>query len=232
VVFVIILLLYAFVGFNLLGHKLEGYRTFGLSVNSMCSMIVFDDTVSFADMMDIAPTVGPLFYWSYFILSSLMLINVLLAILLDAYASVAHSAKTANFIWVDLTVQLRLLREHVARRRGVYADVRAAASRIHALCHKRSRLNLAQVYSLLTLAELPPFVVWNVVLVLERKCRAEAEDGSMEDVVAKLLELNKQMAAQLSYVNSLVAQVAGAPETPPPPKRVAVNAEQLRRGLS
>ncbi|KAG8457630.1 hypothetical protein KFE25_002294 [Diacronema lutheri] len=204
VVFAIVLVMYAFVGFNMLGHKLERYNTLGKAINSMCSMLVFDDTVSFADIMDVAPLVGPVFYWSYFILSSLMLINVLLAILLDAYASVSRASRTTNFIWVDLIVQYRLFRTSLTDR-SVYPSLVRAEERVRVVGFKRTHLNLAQAYSLLQLEQLPSFAVWNLVLVLERKAMADAEETSMAEQVESLHRLSREMAAQLKQTHKLVA---------------------------
>jgi len=207
-VFAIVLVMYAFVGFNMLGHKLERYNTLGKAINSMCSMLVFDDTVSFADIMDVAPLVGPVFYWSYFILSSLMLINVLLAILLDAYASVSRASRTTNFIWVDLIVQYRLFRTSLTDR-SVYPSLVRAEERVRVVGFKRTHLNLAQAYSLLQLEQLPSFAVWNLVLVLERKALADlkdAEEKTMAEQMTSMHQLRQKMAAQLKQTHKLVAR--------------------------
>ena len=84
VVSIVVVLAYAFMAYVYLGHHAEIFSTYTDSVIS-CLMIFLGevDALAYVDQDDYA---GQLWFWSYIVISCLILLNILLAILVDSYA--------------------------------------------------------------------------------------------------------------------------------------------------
>lgn len=196
VVFMIIIVLYAFIGHNLLGAVLEPYSTMNESINSVLSMLTTDDDSSFAAMRAESEVLGSIFHRSFFILSTLLLINVLLAILLDAYTTVSQFASTTNHIWVDIHNQARLFRIYLGGQRTVYAKLRTAEESLRR--DLRPRLQLGAVLALLRdRYELPSHIVWNILFVLEKRENKDKVDNVILDRLNAIGGQNREIVARM-----------------------------------
>lgn len=87
VVFVVVLVTFASVGRIFFGDRVEGFSSLGKSFET-CVNILFG-TFDYATIQDVSVPAPLLFYWSYMIVVSLVLLNIMLAIVVDAYAEVS-----------------------------------------------------------------------------------------------------------------------------------------------
>jgi hypothetical protein len=166
------------------------------SINSVLSMLTTDDDSSFAAIRAQSEILGSIFHRSFFILSTLLLINVLLAILLDAYTTVSQFASTTNHIWVDIHNQVRLFRIYLNGHRSVYAKLRTAEECLRR--DLRPRLQLGAALALLRdRYELPSHIVWNIILVLERRENKDKVDNVILDRLNAIGGLNREIVARM-----------------------------------
>jgi len=196
VVFAIIVVLYAFIGHNLLGAGLEEYSTMNGSINAVLSMLTTDDEASFVAIRAESEVLGSIFHRTFFVLATLLLISVLLAILLDAHATISAFASTTNHIWIDIANQIRLFRLYARGHRTVYAQLRAAEEALRR--DRRPQLQLGAALALLRdRYALPPHIAWNIVLVLERRASKDKVDNVLLDKLNAIGGLNREIVARM-----------------------------------
>jgi hypothetical protein len=87
---------YAFMGMNLFGSQLKHFRTFGEAIQwMMMTMMMMTDP---NDLEAVAnPSFSRLFYWSYVGIVSVMMMNILLAIVVDAFESIRCEESAETF---------------------------------------------------------------------------------------------------------------------------------------
>jgi len=113
VLFAIVYLGYACVGSLLFGHQVGGMATFNDSCLTMIMIIISLDTSQFNEMSHAAPPWAfNLFIWSYLIIAFFILLNIFLAILVDAYVAVKEDTKGS----IGLPQDLSRVVTHGARR--------------------------------------------------------------------------------------------------------------------
>ncbi|KAK3248640.1 hypothetical protein CYMTET_41895 [Cymbomonas tetramitiformis] len=85
VMFLICFMVFSVVGVVLFGHILEEWSTVGLGCSTLIMMITGE--YGMESLIEIKAVVGPLYYSMFLIIVFFLLVNILLAILMDAYAS-------------------------------------------------------------------------------------------------------------------------------------------------
>lgn len=94
VVFIVVFMTFAVSGTVLFGDRVAEFSSLSIATESCVNMLFgnFDtDTIS-----DMYSPVGMIYYWVYMIIVSLVLLNMMLAIVLDAYAEVSQEANQAR----------------------------------------------------------------------------------------------------------------------------------------
>ena len=86
VLFLVLFMSWTLAGFFSFGHRVEAFSTIGNSVHSMFNMLLGDFDWPALDAAN--PTVGALFFMSYMVFIVLIALNMLLAIVMDAYSEV------------------------------------------------------------------------------------------------------------------------------------------------
>lgn len=129
---------------------------------------------------------------------TLLLINVLLAILIDAYSAVKQVVESTNYFWVDVVAEIRIALLWFTHH-SVYADLRVAEKEMQKLTATSPNLPLNVVYARLTAVGVPSFIVWNTVLVLERKAKEVASDtDELKEQIKLHYELGLVMSKKLA----------------------------------
>lgn len=94
VVFIVVFMTFAVSGSVLFGDRVEEFSSLAIAMESCVNMLFGNfDTASISDMYN---PVGMIYYWVYMIVVSLVLLNMMLAIVLDAYAEVNREADQAR----------------------------------------------------------------------------------------------------------------------------------------
>ena len=88
--FSIIISCYAFMAWTLIGRQNDDFSTFERSFVSL-SLVALGDFALFSSIEDIEKEIGPLFFLSYVIIVTVLMINIVLAIVVDAFMSSANS---------------------------------------------------------------------------------------------------------------------------------------------
>ena len=92
IVFAIITVGYAIVGHLNFGHAIEGFSTIPLSMNTCAEMLLGEIGMN-SELIEQSFIIPPLlFFWSYIFVAFFILINILLAIIIDSYAEVKKKA--------------------------------------------------------------------------------------------------------------------------------------------
>jgi len=99
VVLLVVLLAYAVAAMFLFGHRLLQFSEIGTSLNT-CFLIMIGD-FDFAELSAEHPLTAVLWFWSYMILVSLIMLNMLLAIIMDVYTEVKMDASEQDPIWTQ-----------------------------------------------------------------------------------------------------------------------------------
>lgn len=86
VVFVVVFVTFSASGTVLFGDRAESFSSFGKSLETCINMLF--GSFDYAAIQDMHIPAPMLFYWAYMIIVSLVLLNMMLAIVLDAYTSV------------------------------------------------------------------------------------------------------------------------------------------------
>ncbi|KAK3241418.1 hypothetical protein CYMTET_48806, partial [Cymbomonas tetramitiformis] len=109
-----LLLLIIFLGYAITGHlvfgtTIKGFSEMGTSIETLFNMMVFGDNSVVAELDAVSSSVGAsmqfiamLFYMSYAMLVVMVLLNFLLAIVVDAFAVVKESAQESTSIGAEL----------------------------------------------------------------------------------------------------------------------------------
>ena len=115
--FAVVFLGYACVGVLLFGHQFKGMSDFESSCLTLFVFLIsFDATQFYSSMSKSAnPLAFNLFLWTYLIIAFFILLNIFLAILVDAYASVKEETQNA----AGLPEELQAVASHGVRRRFV-----------------------------------------------------------------------------------------------------------------
>jgi len=100
VVFGSIYITFAFGAYFLVGHQLYQWSTLGLAMNSSFRTLMGD--FDFLEMVDIAPFSVTVWFWLYMVLMYLILLNMFLAIIMDAYAQVKRDTEKKATLWQQL----------------------------------------------------------------------------------------------------------------------------------
>ncbi|KAJ8601972.1 hypothetical protein CTAYLR_008804 [Chrysophaeum taylorii] len=104
--FVFVLGTYAVLGVLLFGERLPAFSTLGFSLMSLVD-ILFGDFGSIADLKNHGNAFIIVFFYTFLVISSLVLLNALLAIIVDAYAAVKDQARhTSREVLVTLICEL------------------------------------------------------------------------------------------------------------------------------
>eukprot|EP00297_Palpitomonas_bilix_P001924 CAMPEP_0113904696 /NCGR_PEP_ID=MMETSP0780_2-20120614/23454_1 /TAXON_ID=652834 /ORGANISM="Palpitomonas bilix" /LENGTH=1416 /DNA_ID=CAMNT_0000898451 /DNA_START=419 /DNA_END=4669 /DNA_ORIENTATION=- /assembly_acc=CAM_ASM_000599 len=88
---------FAFMAYLLFGHQLREFMNLGESMLTCFEMIVGNYEIGRQlDYVGSTPVSGVVFYWAYFFIVFLILINILLAILVDSFADVKNHAQESS----------------------------------------------------------------------------------------------------------------------------------------
>lgn len=87
VVFVIVILTFSVSGTVLFGDRVEGFSSMGNSLETCINMLF--GSFDYSTIQNVYRPASMLFYWAYMIIVSLVLLNMMLAIVVDAYAEVS-----------------------------------------------------------------------------------------------------------------------------------------------
>lgn len=109
VVFAVVFLTFALGAYFLFGHQLKEWSNILLALNSSFRALMGD--FNFDDMYAIAPISAMVWFWIFMSLIFLVMLNMLLAIILDTYSSVKEGAKDKSTLWQqagEMTKQARV----------------------------------------------------------------------------------------------------------------------------
>ncbi|GAB9474989.1 unnamed protein product [Globisporangium polare] len=87
VVFIIVILTFSVAGTVLFGDRVEGFSSMGKSLETCINMLF--GSFDYSTIQNVYPPASMLFYWAYMIIVSLVLLNMMLAIVVDAYVEVS-----------------------------------------------------------------------------------------------------------------------------------------------
>jgi hypothetical protein len=87
------------------GHQFQSLTTIGLASQMFFDAMLTMDTSQFYQQMAHAaysPWVLQLFFWSWFIIVAVLLINIFLCIFVEAYCIIIADSRTATPMWTEL----------------------------------------------------------------------------------------------------------------------------------
>jgi len=84
IVFGTVVVIYSFAGYTLVGRQSEAFASFYDSLLTL-SLIALGEYGTYDDVRNIETTVGPIFFFSYILLVSILIINIVLAIVVSAF---------------------------------------------------------------------------------------------------------------------------------------------------
>merc|ERR1719316_448032 len=99
IVFMIIFFNYALGGHLLFGGGLQQWSKLDLAVGSTFRALVGD--FAFEEMQTVAPLSSLLWFWTFMLLVGLVMLNMLLALVLDVYSSVKENNTRSESLWED-----------------------------------------------------------------------------------------------------------------------------------
>jgi len=99
VVLMVVVMSYAVAGMFMFGHRMLQFSQLSITLNT-CMMIMIGD-FDFAEMGAEHPVTSVLWFWSYMVLVSLIMLNMLLAIILDIYAEVKADSSEEDAVWTQ-----------------------------------------------------------------------------------------------------------------------------------
>eukprot|EP00290_Baffinella_frigidus_P033727 CAMPEP_0180328794 /NCGR_PEP_ID=MMETSP0988-20121125/40408_1 /TAXON_ID=697907 /ORGANISM="non described non described, Strain CCMP2293" /LENGTH=219 /DNA_ID=CAMNT_0022315835 /DNA_START=48 /DNA_END=703 /DNA_ORIENTATION=+ len=108
ILFAVVFVGYGFVGVQLFGHQFQDMRNPSVSMQTLASMLLsFDPTLFHAEMTHaLGDQIGKftldLYIWSYMVICYFILLNIFLAILVDAYAEVKESMGGSHSVLQEL----------------------------------------------------------------------------------------------------------------------------------
>lgn len=101
-VFALVLASYAVVGFVSFGSEIERFASFERAISTLVELMLGDTDVLVDLSRSASPASGILYFWSFIIVAFFILMNVLLAILVDAYVDVKGEAQNVSTVLDDL----------------------------------------------------------------------------------------------------------------------------------
>jgi hypothetical protein len=117
--FALVLLGYAFVGFMAFGSQVQEFAGLWRSAETCLEMLLGEVWV----MQDLRvlgnAVVARIYFWSFIFLAFYILINMLLAIIVDAYIEIKKAAEESTTIWQDLDWFYAMFRAKLRSRSGV-----------------------------------------------------------------------------------------------------------------
>ncbi|CAM9333993.1 unnamed protein product [Phaeothamnion confervicola] len=103
-VFLFVLAGFAVEGWMVFGHRVAAFGTLWDAVQT--SMLVVmgaaDTTTLYSNMMDVSEMVTILWFWGFFFVMILLVMNLLIAIIIDAYAAARGSLKDRENLWGEV----------------------------------------------------------------------------------------------------------------------------------
>ncbi|GLD97390.1 hypothetical protein PINS_up006074 [Pythium insidiosum] len=93
-VFLVIFFTFAVCGMVLFGDSVEAFSTILKSMESCVNMLF--GSFDLATIQEIHVPLGTLYYWAYMVVVCLVLLNMMLAIVLDSYAAICEESATIN----------------------------------------------------------------------------------------------------------------------------------------
>jgi len=104
VLFMVLFMSWSIAGYFSFGHKVEGFSTITLTVQTMFNMLLGD--FDWGALQEANETIGMIFFMSYMILIVLIALNMLLAIVMDAYTEVKDGVASDAPSLIDDSVKL------------------------------------------------------------------------------------------------------------------------------
>mmetsp|Transcript_41578 Transcript_41578/g.90628 ORF Transcript_41578/g.90628 Transcript_41578/m.90628 type:complete len:892 (+) Transcript_41578:73-2748(+) len=105
IVLVLVFLAYAVAGMFLFGHRLLEFSELRMAIHQ-CFLVMLG-SFDFSEMANEYPVTAALWFWSYMILVSLIMLNMALAIVLDIYSEVKIDAQSQDEIWTQAYTTLQ-----------------------------------------------------------------------------------------------------------------------------
>merc|ERR1719487_606503 len=100
VVITIIFMAYAVAGMFIFGHRMLEFSELSMAVNT-CFLIMLG-SFDFAALGAEHPVTAGIWFWTYMLLIMLIMLNMLLAIIMDVYTEVKADAAITDPIWTQL----------------------------------------------------------------------------------------------------------------------------------
>lgn len=111
IVFLIIFFNYALGGFLLFGGSLEQWSRLGKATGSTFRALVGD--FAFEEMQYVAPVSSLVWFWTFMLLMGLIMLNMLLAIVLDVYNTVKEESKRSETLYEDAVALVEDINERL-----------------------------------------------------------------------------------------------------------------------
>lgn len=105
VVLSVVIMSYAVAGMFMFGHRMLQFSQLSITLNT-CMMIMIGD-FDFAEMGAEHPLTSVVWFWSYMVLVSLIMLNMLLAIILDIYSEVKADSSEEDAVWTQAKTVLQ-----------------------------------------------------------------------------------------------------------------------------
>eukprot|EP00937_MAST-01D_sp_MAST-1D-sp2_P002085 g2085.t1 len=107
-VFVLVLCSYGYIGHISFGPTLKRFSSFGLAISTLVAVLLGEIDNVRTDLAHL-PNTGPaaFYFWSFVALAFFLLMNMLLAILVDAYVAVKKEAESTHTVIQDIRQMLR-----------------------------------------------------------------------------------------------------------------------------
>merc|ERR1719261_711526 len=103
---------FALIGFINFGPNVLGFSRMGTAFESLFLVMVGFDMTIYLDMAKTPnATAGGFFFYIFYIVTSLILLNVLLAILVDSYADVKDKLQDADTMPEEIVKMVRVIKE-------------------------------------------------------------------------------------------------------------------------
>jgi hypothetical protein len=94
IVFVVIFMTFAVSGAVLFGDRVQGFASLAHAMESCVNMLF--GNFDYATIQSVNAPVGMLYYWAYMVVVSLVLLNMMLAIVLDSYEEMSREAASSK----------------------------------------------------------------------------------------------------------------------------------------
>lgn len=222
ILFITLLVLFTYMGFKVLGHQVRDFRTMGWSLQTLCAMALGE--LDYDSIYVVAPVTGTIFFWTYLLVMTLLLMNVFLAIIVEGFID-AKKRVMNNCESIFSTISAAAQSEAIAWRCGKEPDktsdddveggarAMAASLEANALPGDGSRA-LAQTLKRVRLANAHRDSIMKIVQKVTVKAKEGEEERSLDVIHQKLDEILQDEAS--------VAAGESAPAAAPPSRPIAV----------